>query len=177
MPDQQIAELGALVNAMESSGAAPDSGAMGNVTGILAKLFGVEPDEVAILKLIPKYKSLKFVIQEKLSPVGTIPLTSTTALAARTARERKAEVVNNFSTARHANVFEAVPLGRDPNELIQKIMSAPILDGTRVHGVVQISRKAKTLAQAGADFTPRDLRALVSLSPTLDRFLKLCPTE
>lgn len=177
MPDQQIAELGALVNAMEGNGAAPASDALENVGKILAKLFGVETDEVAILKLIPKYKSLKFVIPEKLSQVGTIPLTSTTALAARTARERKAEVVNNFSNARHANVFEAVPLGRDPNELIQKIMSAPILDGTRVHGVVQISRKAKTLAQAGADFTPRDLRALVALSPTLDRFLKLCPTE
>ncbi|MGA7792456.1 MAG: GAF domain-containing protein [Candidatus Acidiferrales bacterium] len=177
MPDQQIAELGELVNTMEGSGAAPGSEALKNVAKILAKLFGVDTDEVAILKLIPKYKSLKFVIPEKLSLVGTIPLTSTTALAARTARERKAEVVNNFSTARHANVFEAVPLGRDPNELIQKIMSAPVLDGTRVHGVVQISRKAKTLAQAGADFTPRDLRALVSLSPTLDRFLKLCPTE
>lgn len=177
MPDQQIAELGALVTAMEGNGAAPGSESLENVAKILAKLFGVETDEVAILKLIPKYKSLKFVIPEKLSLVGTIPLTSTTALAARTARERKAEVVNNFSTARHANVFEAVPLGRNPNELIQKIMSAPVLDGTRVHGVVQISRKAKTLAQAGADFTPRDLRALVSLSPTLDRFLRLCPTE
>jgi hypothetical protein len=177
MPDQQIAELGALVNAMESSGAAPGSDALENVSKILAKLFGVETDEVAILKLIPKYKSLKFVIPEKLSLVGTIPLTSTTALAARTARERKAEVVNNFSTARHANVFEAVPLGRNPNELIQKIMSAPIMDGSRVQGVVQISRKARSLSQAGADFTQKDLRTLVALSPTLDRFLKLCQVE
>ena len=177
MPDQQAAELGSLVTTMESNGGAPDSDALGNVAIILAKLFGVDTDEVAILKLVPKYKSLKFVIPEKLSLVGTIPLTSTTALAARTARERKPEVVNNFSTARHANVFEAVPLGRDPNDLIQKIMSAPILDGTRVYGVVQISRKAKSLAQAGADFAPRDLRTLVSLSPTLDRFLKLCPTD
>ena len=64
-------------------------------------------------------------VPEKLTPVGTIPLTSTSALAARTARERKAELINNFSTARHANVFEAVPLGRDPGELIQKIMSVP----------------------------------------------------
>src|ERR1700680_2506881 len=157
MPDQQIAELGALVNTMESNGVAPDSDALGNVAKLVAKLFGVDTDEVAVLKLVPKYKSLKFVIPEKLSPVGTIPLTSTTALASRTARERKPELVNNFSTARHANVFEAVPLGRDPNELIQKIMSAPILDGTRVHGVVQISRKAKSLAEAGADFLPRDL--------------------
>jgi hypothetical protein len=177
MPDQQTAELGSIVNTMESRGGPPDSDSLDLVARILAKLFSVDTDEVAILKLVPKYKSLKFVIPEKFTPVGTIPLTSTTALAARTARERKAEVVNNFSSARHANVFEAVPLGRDPSELIQKIMSAPILDGARVHGVVQISRKAKSLAQAGADFTQRDLRALVSLSPTLDRFLKLCQID
>jgi hypothetical protein len=177
MPDQQTAELGSIVNTMESRGGPPDSDSLDLVARILAKLFSVDTDEVAILKLVPKYKSLKFVIPEKFTPVGTIPLTSTTALAARTARERKAEVVNNFSSARHANVFEAVPLGRDPSELIQKIMSAPILDGARIHGVVQISRKAKSLSQAGADFTQRDLRALVSLSPTLDRFLKLCQIE
>ena len=177
MPELQTNELGSLVTALERSGLSPDSDSLTTMSRILGKLFGVEMDEVAILKFIPKYKSLKFVIPEKLSPVGTIPLTSTTALAARTARERKAEVVNNFSTARHANVFEAVPLGRDPNELIQKIMSVPILDGNKVHGVVQISRKAATLAQAGADFTQKDLRALISLAPMLDRFLKLCPVD
>jgi hypothetical protein len=177
MPDQQTADLGSIVSTLESTGVAPDSDALEKVARTLGKLFGVDVDEVAVLRLVPKYKSLKFVIPEKLSLVGTIPLTSTSALAARTARERKPELVNNFSTARHANVFEAVPLGRDPSELIQKIMSAPILDGTRVHGVVQISRKAKSLDQAGADFTQRDLRALVSLSPTLDRFLKLCQID
>jgi hypothetical protein len=174
MPDQQVADLGSLVNSMESSGLAPDSDALAKVGLTLAKLFGVELDEVAILKFEAKYKSLKFVIPAQLSLVGSIPLTSTTALAAKTARERKPDLLNNFSSARHANVFEAVPLGRDPGELIQKIMSAPILDGTRVQGVVQISRKARTLALAGADFTQKDLRTLVSLSPTLDRLLKLC---
>jgi hypothetical protein len=177
MSEQQVAILESLVNAMESSGAAPDSDAFDKVAITLAKLFSVDSDEVAILKFLPKHKSLRFVIPEKLSPVGTIPLTSTTALAAKTARDRKPDLLNNFSTARHANVFEAVPLGRDPCELIQKIMSAPILDGPRIHGVVQVSRKARSLERAGADFTPKDLRTLVSLSPTLDRFLKLCKAE
>jgi hypothetical protein len=177
MPDQQIAELGSLVNTMEGNGAAPDSGSLTIVANMLAKLFSVAADEVAILKVVPKYKSLKFILPEKLTMVGTIPLTSTTALAARTARDRKPELVNNFSTARHSNVFEAVPLGRDPSELIQKIMSAPILEGTKALGVVQISRKAASLAQAGADFTQKDLRTLVALSPTLHRLLKLCPID
>ena len=178
MPDQQVADLESLVNAMESGGVAPGFRHAFAQLGItLAKLFGVELDEVAILKLAPKHKSLKFLIPVQLSQVGTIPLTSTTALAAKTARERKPDLLNNFSSARHANVFEAVPLGRDSSELIQKIMSAPILDGTRIHGVAQISRKARSLALAGADFTQKDLRTLVSLSPTLDRFLKLCKPD
>jgi hypothetical protein len=177
MPEQQIAELESLVSTMESNEAAPDSESLGKVAAIVASLFEVKADEVAILKLIPKFKSLKFVIPEKFTQLGTIPLTSTTALAARTAREKRPELVNNFSTARHSNVFEAVPLGRDPGELIQKIMSAPILDGPKVQGVVQISRKAATLPQAGADFTPKDLNTLVSLSGALDRFLKLCQVE
>jgi hypothetical protein len=177
MSEQQVADLESLVSAMESSGVAPDSGALDKVAITLAKMFSVDSDEVAILKFLPKHKSLQFVIPEQLSRVGTIPITSTTALAAKTARERRADLLNNFSTARHSNVFEAVPLGRDPNELIQKIMSAPILDGTRVHGVAQISRKARSLALAGGDFTQKDLRTLVSLSPTLDRFLKLCKAE
>jgi hypothetical protein len=177
MLDQQVADLDVLVEALETSGAAPDSDALLNMANTLGKLFDVKTDEVAVLKVIPKYKSLKFVIPEKLTPVGTIPLTSTTALAARTARDRKPELANNFSTARHANVFEAVPMGRKPSELIQKIMSAPIMDGARIHGVIQICRKAATLAETGPDFTQKDLRALISLSPTLDRFLKLCKLD
>jgi hypothetical protein len=177
MPEQLVADLGSLLETIESSGAAPDVEALLNVGKTIAKLFEVDVDEVAILKVVPKYKSLKFVIPEKLSHIGTIPLTSATALAARTARERKPELINNFSTARHANVFEAVPLGRDPSELIQKIMSAPILEGTKVQGVVQISRKAATPARAGADFTQKDLRTLTSLAPVLDRLLKLCQVD
>ena len=179
MIEQQAADIGLLVTSLEGAGAQPDSEALTKMAKMLARLFAVDPDEVAILKMVPKYKSLKFVIPEKLSPVGTIPLTSTSALAARTARERRPELVNNFHSSRHASVFEAVPLGRDPSETIHKIMSAPILDGNgkQVQGVVQISRKGRSSVNAGADFTQKDLRELVALSPILDRFLKLCHVD
>jgi hypothetical protein len=177
MPEQQVADVESLVAAMEERGAAPGNEALVEVAEALARQFGVDPDEVAVMKFVPKFKSLKFVLPVKLSPVGTIPVTSTTALAAKTARERKPEIVNNFSSARHANVFEAVPLGRDSSQLIQKIMSAPILDGTKVIGVVQICRKAISLSAAGPDFTPKDLKTLTGLSQTLQRFLNLCKAE
>ena len=177
MPEQQTLDLESIVATMEGREGAPEDKGLEEVAESLAKLFDVDRDEVAVLKFVPKFKSLKFVLPAKLSPVGTIPVTSTTALAAKTARERKAEIMNNFSSARHASVFEAVPLGRDPSHLIHKIMSAPILDGTKILGVIQICRKADSLKSAGPDFTPKDLKPLAALSPTLHRFLNLFKTE
>jgi len=172
--ERQVTELGSVVDAMVRSGQSPDTEGLAKLEETLARIFGVDSDEVAILTLNTKNKTLKFVIPEKLAVVGTIPLTSTGALAARTVRERKAELVNNFSTSRHASVFEGVPLGRRHGELIHKIMSAPILDGAHVAGVIQISRKGHSASNAGPDFAQKDLRVLTSLSPVLARFLKLC---
>jgi hypothetical protein len=172
--ERQVAELRSLVDAMVCSGQSPETEGLAQLEQTLARMFGVDSDEVAILTLNTKNKTLKFVIPEKLALVGTIPLTSTGALAARTVRERKAELVNNFSTSRHASVFEGVPLGRRQGELIYKIMSAPIMDGGHVAGVIQISRKGQSASDAGPDFTQKDLRVLTSLSPVLARFLKLC---
>lgn len=177
MPEPQVADLESLVASLEERGDAPKDELLTEVAEALARQFGVATDEVAVLKFVPKFKSLKFVLPVKLSPVGTIPVTSTSALAAKTARERKPEIANNFSTARHANVFEAVPLGRDSSELIQKIMSAPILDGTKIVGVIQICRKASSLHAAGPDFTQKDLKTLAGLSGTLHRLLNLCKAE
>ncbi len=174
MIDQQNAALETVVESLVSAGLLPESDGLNSVARNLATLFGVDPDEVAELHLDAKRKNLKFVIPEKLAAVGSIPLTSTNALAARTARERRPELVNNFSAARHASVFEGVPLGRRQGESIQKIMSAPILDGTQVCGVVQISRKGHSSSDAGADFTQKDLRTLTSLNKVLCRFVKLC---
>jgi hypothetical protein len=142
----------------------------------MAKRFGVKEDEVAIMEIAPSGRFLRFVIPEKLREVGTIPLSSNTALAARTARERRSDVLNNFPIARHATVFEGVPLGRRPGESIQKIMSAVILRGNVVVGVVQICRKGASLSDAGPDFTSRDLSELQSLNPALSRLLALRPT-
>ena len=174
MVEQETAQFESLVDGLVEAGLAPDTEALASVAQSLGKLFGVDPDEAAILKVVLKTKNLKFVIPEKLADVGSIPLSSATALAARTAREKRAEVVNNFSTSRHASVFEGVPLGRRQGEMIQKIMSAPILEGIHVRGVVQISRKGYAPSDAGPDFTQKDLRTLTSLSPALERFLKLC---
>ena len=177
MTEKQVVDLGALLDAMARGGQPPSTEELAQLAEAVGKMFHADPDEVAILAISPKSKSLKFVIPEKLSVVGSIPLTSTSALAARTVRERKTEMANNFNTSRHASVFEGVPLGRREGQTIYKIMSAPILDGKKVMGVVQISRKGRSASDSGPDFTSKDLQTLTSLSSTLEKFLKLCPVE
>lgn len=176
MIEQQVEELGSLLDTLGRSGQPLESEQFGRVALTLAKVFSVDPDEVAVLAVDAKRKVLRFIIPEKLATIGTIPLTSTQALAARTARERRPELLNNFAAARHATVFEGVSLGRREGQCIHKMMSVPILDGTHTVGVVQISRKGESAREAGPDFTQKDLRMLTSLAPTLLQFLKLCKT-
>jgi len=177
MSERQVAEFESLLQTLASAGRRPGTEDLEKMAETLGRMFGVAPDEVAILALHQKTKSLKFIVPEKLSIMGSIPLTSTNALAARTARDRKGEIINNFSSARHASVFEGVPLGRTRGETIHKIVSAPITNGSGVLGVIQISRKGHSVAKCGPDFTPKDLRDLTSLSPSLEQFLKLCQGE
>jgi hypothetical protein len=166
-------ELNRLVSRWAEHSAVIDSASLTAFSEKLAAMFGVKPDEVAVLAVTGKGKHLAFLVPEKLKAVGSIPLNSTTALVARTARERRPDILNQFAGSRHASVFEGVPLGRREGEMIQKIMSVPIISGTDVVGVVQISRKGRTQQESGADFGSGDLRALQELSPTLAQFIKL----
>ncbi len=137
------------------------------VAGAVAKNFKVTPEEVAILK-VSGGKSLEFIVPARLANVGSIPMTSTNSLAVRTARDGKSEALNNFGSAQHPTVFEAVKLIKgESSEPIQKIMSVPILVGGKGAGVVQVSRKGKNAAAAGADFTPKDLDELNQIAGVL----------
>jgi hypothetical protein len=166
-------DLNRLVTRWAEQPASIDSASLASFSEKLAAIFGVKPDEVAVLAITGKGKHLSFLVPEKLKAVGSIPLNSTTALVARTARERRPDVLNQFAGSRHASVFEGVPLGRGEGELIQKIMSVPILSGKDVVGVVQISRKGRTQQEAGTDFGSGDLRTLQELTPTLAQFIHI----
>jgi hypothetical protein len=176
MPARSATELEGLVDKLEKQAAPLDSATLESVSIAIGKLFSVAADEVAILELRPATKVLKFVLPEKLRAVGTIPLSSAAALAARTARDRRSNVVNNFAQSRHASVFEGVPLGRRHGVSIQKLMSVPILRKGDVLGVVQICRKGESQQDSGSDFRPGDLKALQELNDLLARFVALVHT-
>jgi hypothetical protein len=73
---------------------------------------------------------------------------------------------------KHASVFEGAKLAAESAEMIQKIMSAPILSGDRVVGVIQISRKGASARTAGPDFTSDDLGKVISLCNPLGKLLQ-----
>jgi len=145
---------------------------------LIGKTFAVQTHEVAILALTPDALFLKFLAPESLRMVGQIPLSSTNSVASRTFRERRPETINHFSVVPHSSVFEAVPIAESQRaHAIQKIMSAPIMQAGKAIGVVQISRKGKTIADAGPDFTPSQMRELKTICDVLATCLTACAKE
>ncbi|MGB0014417.1 MAG: GAF domain-containing protein [Candidatus Sulfotelmatobacter sp.] len=137
----------------------------------VAKLFRVEETEVALLELSGSL--LNFLYPAELRTAGAIPLSSS-AVAARTARTKQAEIFNGFTQVKHFSVFELVRLGKTglDAQVIQKLMSAPVLARNgEVIGVIQISRKAPRPAAAGPDFTSDDLRKLESVAQRVGRLM------
>ncbi len=138
--------------------------------------FRVKRDEVSIMRLSSDGKVLNFVYPVRLSKIGAIPLTLTHSLAAKTVREKRGEIVNNFSGYKHPTVFEAVNLSEEDRATpIQKIMSAPMIVDGKVVGVVQVSRKGRPGESAGPDFTASNLSELTNVANILGKFLVTLP--
>lgn len=167
-----VSELERIAGALETDDSAPSQLSLPSIAEKLAKIIGVRTDEIAILAVSRRRKHLHFLVPEALKNVGFIPLSSTSALAAKTVRESRPEIDNNFSAARHAAVFENVKLGEQAPEIIQKIISAPILLDGRVIGVIQVSRKGGSAKSAGADFTAEHLGNLLALCKPLAKLVQ-----
>jgi transcriptional regulator with GAF, ATPase, and Fis domain len=174
MPSENIADLKKWVAEIVRQSSGGDFVGMNRIVDMVSKLFAVQAHEVAILTVTTDDRFLRFVVPEKLQNVGQIPLTSTNSLAARTVREKRPEVINHFAVVPHSSVFEAVPIVQEERgEPIQKIMSVAITHEKKTIGVLQISRKGKTAADAGADFTHSQLRELKTVADILAPCLPL----
>lgn len=171
-----------LANEIEKVGLSGKNGE--RVATEIAKAFGVKDDEVAILRL--DKQMLSFIYPARLATVGSIPVNTSTSLAARTANTKRAEILNNFAQSKHASVFEAVELDAgkhkipgqhaNPDEklahVIQKMMSVPVMGPAGVLGVIQVSRKGRSAPDAGPDFGPADLQKLVTVASSLAKCFK-----
>lgn len=166
------AELERIASAIESDATATSQISLTSIGERIAKSLGVKADEIAIMGVSSKWRHLHFLVPESLKQVGFIPLSSTSAIAARTARESRPDIMNNFASVRHATVFEGLKGGGESSELIQKMISAPILSGEKVVGVIQVSRKGVSAKEAGADFTADDLGKILALCKPLGKLLQ-----
>ena len=171
MASSVLSELEQMAAALDQEGAAVEDSLLA-VGEKIAQELGVKADEVAILAVSPRWKHLHFLVPQPLKNVGYIPLTSHSALAARTARESRPEINNDFSGVRHASVFEGMHTATAPGELIHKIISAPILYEGKVVGVMQISRKGTSTATSGPDFSSEDLGKVLALCRPLGRLVQ-----
>lgn len=168
MTGEHIGDLKKWVTELARQGNKGDAVHLDRAVELIGKNFGVRTHEVAILGLTSDERSLRFLAPDNLRTIGQVPLSSGNSLAARTFREKRAEVINHFTVVPHASVFEGVPVNEEQRTPpIQKIMSSPIMLGSRAIGVIQISRKANALAEAGADFTQSQLRELKIVSDAL----------
>jgi hypothetical protein len=167
-----VAELERLVSTLSEEAGAVSDVSLASVAEKIAKTLGVRKDEVAILGVSTRWKHLHFIVPEALKNVGFIPLSSISALAARTARDSRPEIDNNFTTARHATVFEGVKITAEAAEAIQKMISAPILSDGKVIGVIQVSRKGSNQASAGPDFTADELGKVLALCKPLGKLVQ-----
>ncbi|PYT94074.1 MAG: hypothetical protein DMG36_06560 [Acidobacteria bacterium] len=166
-----VSELERIARALDTEDGGTAQPSLPVIAEKIAKIIGVRTEEVAILAVSTRWKHLHFLVPEAFKNVGFIPLSSNSALAAKTVRESRPEIDNNFSAARHAVVFENIKLSGEASELIQKIISAPILFGGKVIGVIQISRKSRTLTGAGPDFTAEHVGNLLALCKPLGKFV------
>ncbi len=135
--------------------------------GEVANAFSVRPTEVALLRL--EKGLLTFIFPHELKTAGSIPISSSSAVAVHTVLTRKVELFNNFVKVKHVSVFETVKFASSEEPIpvepapIQKLMSAPITDAEhKVLGILQVCRKAADLKMAGRDFTLDDLQQLES---------------
>ena len=165
-------ELERLAEALEAGGSAPVEIPLASLAEKIAKELGVQADEVAIMGVSTRWRHLYFLVPQALKNVGFVPLSSPSALAARTARESRPEINNNFSAVRHATVFEGVKAATTTGGSIQKIVSAPILCEGKVVGVMQISRKGATVSEVGTDFTAADLGKVLALCGPLGKLVR-----
>ena len=167
-----VSELERLANVLDTDSSGATKISLPSIAERIAKSMGVKTEEVAIMGLSMKWRHLHFLVPVALKNVGFIPLSSNSALAARTARESRPEINNNFVDSPHATVFERAKVGGEPGETIQKIISAPILSGEKVVGIIQISRKGANATSAGPDFTSEDVAKVIALCKPLGKLLQ-----
>lgn len=135
----------------------------------LCRIFALQRHEVAVFTFDRDSDSFGFLWPKDMRNSGSIPFTANRSLLAVTARERKGELNNNFASTPHLFVFES--FGKEKAGPIQRIMSAPMLRGEELVGVLQVCRKGADADAGLKPFTEPELKALCALADVMAKRL------
>lgn len=114
---------------------------------------------------------LIFTWPEGLKIIGNIPYDANNCLVARTASTGQASIDNTFASTPHLFIYEHFISDTSKPLPIQKIMSAPVMSGSELKGVIQIARKGVDLESAGPDFTEKNLEDLSAVAALIAGYL------
>lgn len=128
----------------------------------LCRIYGVDKNEVALFVYDKGQDSFSFAWPPDMKGSGSIPFTADRSLLAVTARERKGRINNSFASTPHLFVFES--FGKGKPQPIQRIMSAPMLKGEELVGVIQVCRKGAEASASLKGFTEPELKGLCALA-------------
>jgi hypothetical protein len=128
--------------------------------------------EVAIF-LVNKDKTvLSFACPAYLVNSGMIPVTSTEAFSATIFRSGLGLLENNIQLHKHLSLFEIIRTPDNEIKPVWKMMGALMKVEDEKIGVIEISRRAVNQADAGEDFTERELQFLENTAAKLATFIK-----
>jgi len=133
----------------------------------LAVFFGVHSHEIGLFTVDTRNHSINFRWPLSMAQVGHIPLKAVNSLVAKTANEKLSTLDNNFARSRHLFMFEHMLAEKSERIPVQKIMSVPVTTGDAAAGVIQVTRKAPAVEEAGTDFSSNNLADLEKIAASL----------
>jgi len=169
-------ELGSMISQPDS----PErfSTAITALAVTLMRIFSLEDTELAIFLSNAEKTFLSFAYPPYLVDAGIIPVTSADAVVAQIFRMGRPVMENNFMQQKHLSIFETVKAPGKTIYPICKMLGVPLGEGTERIGVIELSRRAASYAEAGPDFTAMDLERLKQLTRELTPYLiKLMPQD
>ena len=128
--------------------------------------------EVAIFLANKDKTVLSFACPAYLVNSGMIPVISTEAFSASIFQSGRGLLENNIQLHKHLSLFEIIRTPDNEIKPVWKMMGALLKVEDEKIGVIEISRRAVNQADAGEDFTERELEFLENTTAKLATFIK-----
>ncbi len=163
--EESLYELQERLEALLTAGTAKSSEArwreaLSIVAAHIAGTFDITESEVAILIKTRDGQGLRFAYPPALAAGANIFPLRVWSFAGNIVRTTMGAVDNAFTEKKHLSIYEHIKMDGSKAGPIHKIMAAPLKSESAIFGIVEVSRKAATPAEAGPDFITSDLAIL-----------------